>query len=339
MLLVNGGGFVLMPPIIKPKGLRRGDTVGVVAPAGPVDRDRMERALTRLQQRGFRIKTYGDIYRSRGYLAGDDATRASELMAAFADPESAAVWCARGGYGVVRILDRLDFDVIGRSPKVFVGFSDITLLHMAIQQRTGLITFHAPNLQDGFGKADDMPAANEAALWRAILVSDEQHAGTSTADRGYAFDFVGVDNLDLRPICPGIATGRLIGGNLAVICGIIGTPFEIETAGRILFLEDISERSYRIDRYLSQLNLADKLADVAGVLLGTFSYEEGETADEQSDIRALFKEYLEPLGVPVLAGFPAGHELYNLALPMGACVQVDADHKSVTVCERPQLGR
>lgn len=324
-----------MPPIIKPKGVRRGDMIGVVAPAGPVDRQRMERALTRVQQRGFRFKTYGDIFRSRGYLAGDDKTRAAELMAAFADPDTAAVWCARGGYGVVRILDRLDFGVIARNPKVFIGFSDITLLHVAIQQRTGLITFHAPNLQDGFGKPDDIPAPNEAALWRAILASNEQQADAPTSFNGYEFDFVGVDNLDLRSICPGVATGRLIGGNLAVICGVTGTPFEIETAGRILFLEDISERAYRIDRYLSQLKLADKLAPVAGVLLGTFSYEDGEKTDEQDDIRALFKEYLEPLGVPVLAGFPAGHERYNLALPIGALVKIDADRQSITLCERP----
>src|SRR3954447_2904149 len=127
---------------IKPRALKRGDAIGVVAPAGPVNRERMERALARVKERGFRIKTYGDIYRSSGYLAGDDATRAAELMAAFADPETAAVWCARGGYGVVWILDRLDFGVIGRNPKVFIGFSDITLLHVAIQQQTGLITFH-----------------------------------------------------------------------------------------------------------------------------------------------------------------------------------------------------
>jgi len=293
----------------------------------------MERALARLQDRGFRIKTYGDIYRTRGYLAGDDATRAAELIAAFADPETAAVWCARGGYGVVRILEKLDFEVIGRNPKVFVGFSDITLLHIAIQQRTGLITFHAPNLQDGFGKPDDMSAANEVAIWRAVRAIDEQSASASLKHVGYTYDFAGVEHVDLRPICAGVATGRLIGGNLAVMCGVIGTPFEIETAGRILFMEDISERAYRIDRYLSQLKLAGKLSTVAGILLGTFSYEEGERADEQSDIHALFKESLEPLGVPVLAGFPAGHDQYNLALPMGALVEVDADNKRVSVCE------
>jgi muramoyltetrapeptide carboxypeptidase len=324
-----------MTPIVKPKALRRGDAIGVVAPAGPVDRERMERALTRVRERGFRIKTYGDIYRSRGYLAGGDEARAAELMAAFADPETAAVWCARGGYGVVRILDRIDFDVIARYPKVFVGFSDITLLHIAIQQQTGLLTFHAPNLQDGFGKPDEMPAANEAALWRAVLASDEQQQDGSAADHGYTYDFGEVENVDLQPLCLGVATGTLIGGNLAVMCGLVGTPFEVETAGRILFLEDISERAYRVDRYLSQLKLAGKLAMVAGVLLGTFSYEEGEKADKQSDIHAVFKEYLGDLGVPVLAGFPAGHDRYNLALPMGALVKVDADQRCVTVCESP----
>ena len=324
-----------MTPIVKPKALRRGDAIGVVAPAGPVDRERMERALARVQERGFRIKTYGDIYRSRGYLAGEDEMRAAELMAAFADPETACVWCARGGYGVVRILDRIDFGVIARNPKVVVGFSDITLLHVTIQQQTSLLTFHAPNLQDGFGKPDEMPAANEAALWQAVLARNEQKQGGSTTDRGYTYDFGNVDNANLQPICPGVATGRLIGGNLAVMCGVVGTPFEVETTDRVLFLEDISERAYRIDRYLSQLKLAGKLATVAGVLLGTFSYEEGEKADKQSDIHAVFKEYLGDLGVPVLAGFPAGHDRYNLALPMGAQVKIDADQKSVTVCECP----
>jgi muramoyltetrapeptide carboxypeptidase len=317
-----------MPPIVKPKALRPGDAIGVVAPAGPVDRERIDRALARVQERGFRIKTYGDIYRSRGYLAGDDETRAAELVAAFADPDTAAVWCARGGYGVVRILDRIDFDVIARNPKVFVGFSDITLLHVAIQRQTGLLTFHGPNLQDGFGKPEDMPAVNAAALWRALQAND-------VGDDGYTYDFTDVADLDLQTICSGVATGKLIGGNLAVICGVVGTPFDIDTEGGILFLEDISERAYRIDRYLSQLKLAGKLVSVAGVLLGAFSYEEGEKADKQGDIHALFKEYLGHLGVPVLAGFPAGHDRYNLALPMCALVKIDADQKSVTVCERP----
>ncbi len=192
-----------MTPIIKPAALRRGDAIGVVAPAGPVDRERIDRALSRLRDRGFHTKTYGDIYRSRGYLAGDDTTRAAELVAAFADPETSAVWCARGGYGAVRLLTRIDFDVIRRHPKVFIGFSDITVLHIAIQRQTGLVTFHGPNLQDGFGKPDDMPPANEAALWRAVLDSDQPGG-----KRGYSFDFGAMEGVASVPFAE---ARRLVG--------------------------------------------------------------------------------------------------------------------------------
>jgi muramoyltetrapeptide carboxypeptidase len=316
-----------MTSIIRPKPLRRGNAISVVVPAGPVNRERIDRALARVAERGFHIKTYGDIYRSRGYLAGDDATRADELMAAFADPETAAVWCARGGYGVARLLNRIDFDVIQRNPKVFVGFSDITILHTAIQQRTGLITFHGPNLQDGFGKPDDMPAANEAALWQAV--------GDSANANGYRLDLSGVTGASASTISGGVARGRLTGGNLAVLCGLMGTPFELDTAGRILFIEDVSERVYRIDRYLSQLTIGGKLKSAAGVLVGTFSYDADDEPDSESAVRALVEEYLRPLGIPVLAGFPAGHTSDNLTLPMGAMVELDADRQIVTVCERP----
>jgi muramoyltetrapeptide carboxypeptidase len=245
--------------------------------------------------------------------------------------------------------------VIRRHPKVFVGFSDITILHIAIQQRAGLITFHGPNLQDGFGKPEDMPAANEAALWQAVgdtriykapspcpLPVREGDIAAPSPDRlsmpeGYAFDLQGVEGAELRPINGGVATGRLVGGNLAVLCGLMGTPFEIETAGRILFIEDVSERLYRIDRYLAQLTMADKLSSVAGVLVGTFSYDEGDTAESESDVLALLTDYLGRSNVPVLTGFPAGHAQYNLALPMGALVELDADRRIVTVCERPTV--
>jgi muramoyltetrapeptide carboxypeptidase len=320
----------------KPKALNPGDTISVVVPAGPIDRKRIERAFERIRQLGFKLKTYGDIFRRTGYLAGDDATRADELMQAFADPESSAVWCARGGYGVVRLLDRLDFDVIRRNPKVFVGFSDITILHLAIQQRAGLITFHGPNLQDGFGKPDEMPAATAAALWRALSGKDlnVDHQPPSE-DGAYQLDLSNVEPLDIRTIIPGTAQGRITGGNLAVICGLLGTPYEIDTTGRILFLEDVSERVYRIDRYLAQLTLAGKLGSAAGVVFGTFSYDDDEPAESQAEVAALIDKYCRPLQIPVLAGFPAGHAQYNLTLPMGALAEIDADRRIVRLLENP----
>jgi muramoyltetrapeptide carboxypeptidase len=185
-------------------------------------------------------------------------------------------------------------------------------------------------LQDGFGKPDDMLAANEAALWRAVM-ADQQ----SAADAGYEFDFSGVEQLELRTVSSGTASGRLSGGNLAVICGLMGTPFEIKTEGRVFFLEDVSERVYRIDRYLAQLSLAGKLQSATAVLLGTFSYEDDEPAESQHAIAALVDEYFGGLDIPVLAGFPAGHAQYNLTLPMGALAEVDADSHQVKLLESP----
>jgi muramoyltetrapeptide carboxypeptidase len=314
---------------IKPKPLRRGDTIGVVVPAGPVNRERIDRAFARLRERGFRTKTYGDIDRARGYLAGDDATRARELMDAFADLETTAVWCARGGYGAARLLDRVDFHVVHRHPKVFIGFSDITALHLAIHQRAGIVTFHGPNLQDGFGKRDDMPAAAEAALWRAVAAEGQHDAMV-----GYHYDFGSIEDLTLRTVRGGTVTAPLTGGNLSVLVGLMGTPFEIETAGRILFLEEVDERLYRIDRYLAQLRLAGKLQAAAGVLIGGFSFEkDGERAESEADLAALLDEYLGALKVPVLAGFPAGHGKHNLTLPMGAVVELDSDARRLTVSD------
>jgi muramoyltetrapeptide carboxypeptidase len=318
---------------LKPKAVRRGGAISVVVPAGPVDRERIDRALNRIAQRGFRTKTYGDIYRSCGYLAGDDATRARELMAAFTDPETTAVWCARGGYGVTRLLDRIDLDVIRHHPKVFIGFSDITALHIAIGQRTGLITFHGPNLQDGFGKSDDIPAANEATLWRAILANDGPNAS-----QGFTYQFADINGIALRAIRNGVATGRLTGGNLSIISGLMGTPYEIDTAGRILFLEDVGERLYRIDRCLSQLWLAGKLQAAAGVVLGSFSYDHDDRAESESAVNELLDHYFHRLTAPVIAGFPAGHATNNLTLPMGALIEVDADGGIVSVLENAVAG-
>ena len=314
---------------IKPHALQRGDTIGVVVPAGPVDRPRIDKALERLHVRGFRTKIYGDLYRASGYLSGDDATRASELIAAFEDPDTTAVWCARGGYGVVRILDHVEFEVIRRHPKVFIGFSDITALHLAIQQRAGLVTFHGPNLQDGFGAAEEMSPTTEAALWQAVLADEP-----SSRDAGQPWSPSGDQIDDVKAIAPGSATGRLTGGNLSVLCGLIGTPYEIDSSGRILFLEDVDEPPYRVDRYMAQLRLAGKLDAAAGILLGSFT-DDCDRANHDSAIRDVLAEYCVNLSVPVLAGWPSGHRRENWTLPMGALMEIDTTRKQARVREDP----
>jgi len=319
--------------IVRPMALRRGDTISVIAPAGPVMRERIEKAFAYLQSLGYRIKTHGDVFRKSGYLAGDDSTRAGELLAAFSDPESTAVWCARGGYGVARMLSRLDFDLVARHPKVFVGFSDITGLHLAFQNRTGLVTFHGPNLQDGFGAAEPMSATTEAALWRAIAPEREHSMGMQL----YTYAESGASGVALRTMVPGVANGRLTGGNLSVLAGLLGSQYEVDTEGRILFLEDVNEPVYRVDRYLAQLSLAGKLQSAAGILLGGFTFDEAAESGAQAAMTALLDEYFGSLEIPVLAGLPAGHQRENWTLPIGGLVEVNADAQRVNVVEHPVI--
>lgn len=309
---------------IQPNAIRPGDTIGIVVPAGPIDRERVDRAIARLHQLGYQTKTYGDIYRASGYLAGDDETRAAELMAAFADSETTAVWCARGGYGVARLLDRLDYDTIRRHPKAFVGFSDITALHLAIQNRVGLVTFHGPNLQDGFGRTDDMSPAMQVALWDMLGGADSAATVRSLAPG---------ESSKLQTLSPGIAAGRLTGGNLSVLCGLMGTPYEVDTRDRVLFLEDVDEPPYRVDRFMAQLSLAGKLQSAAGILLGSFTSGKVGEAGTEAAIASVLCDYCDRLDVPVVAQFPAGHGNDNFVLPMSALVQLDADQGRVTLLE------
>lgn len=327
------------PPILYPQALQPGDTIAIVAPAGPVEKERIERAASRLREMGFTVRVPQGLFRKDGYLAGSDDQRARELMAAFADPDVDAVFPGRGGYGTPRILDHLDFDLIGQNPKVFVGFSDITALHIAIHQRTGLVTFHSPNLQDGLGSEDDLAPLTRRLFFRAILATEYTSDPLGTADQpGYAIAVEAGDG-DVprsRALASGVAEGRLIGGNLSLVHALMGTPYEVETAGRILFLEDVGEAPYRVDRMLQTLKLAGKLDDVAGVVLGSFTRREDEdTSDEQTTIDEVFDRFFGAADYPVLADFPFGHQRNNATLPIGVKVRVDTEQGRLTVLENP----
>ncbi len=320
--------------VLHPPALRAGDTIAFVAPAGKLDRERMERAREKLEAMGFVVKVPDNLYRSRGYLAGEDRERADELMAAFRDPRVKAIFPGTGNYGSTRILDWLDYDAIRRHPKIFIGFSDITALHLAIQKKTGLITFHSPNPMFGLGSPDGLHPFTAAYFWRALLREAYLDDKGKPLPGGYAIE-IPDDVPQLRTIRPGVARGRLTGGNLSLVIALMGTPYEIETRGRILFLEDVGERPYRIDRYLSQLRLAGKLDGVAGVILGQFRDCEPKEGEESLSLDDVFADYFGGLNVPVIANFPVGHSRYNVTLPLGAMVEIDADTKRVTILERP----
>ncbi|MCB9867864.1 MAG: LD-carboxypeptidase [Phycisphaerales bacterium] len=321
-----------MPDPIFPEALQRGDTIAFVAPAGPLDRTRMELARQRLEDMGFHVRVPSDLYRTRGYLAGPDETRAAELMAAFADPEVKAIFPGTGGYGVTRMLDRLDYDVIRRNPKVFIGFSDITGLHLAIQKKTGLVTFHSPNPMWGLGSDGNLKPFSADCFWRALLAERYCAADGEPLPPGYAYELP-ADVAPTKVLAPGVARGRLTGGNLSLVAALMGTPYEIETRGRVLFLEDVGERPYRIDRYLSQLRLGGKLDGVAAVILGQFRDCAPKPDEDSLSLDEVIADYFGGLGVPVITNFPAGHVANNATLPLGALVEVDADHNRVAVLE------
>ena len=316
--------------LIYPKALQPGDTIAVVAPASELSQERVERAQSRLEAMGFKVFIPKNLYRKRGYLAGSDEQRAEELMAAFRNPEIKAIYPGTGGYGTTRMLDLLDYKTIRQNPKILHGFSDITGLHLAIHKKAGLVTFHGPNLMYGLGSEDNLTWFSANYQWSAEVQSRFE----MPRQIGYTFKMP-ADATPIRIIHPGVARGRLIGGNLSLISPLIGTEYEIETKGRILFIEDVREEPYRIDRYLSHLRLAGKLDQVAGVILGIFRKCESEDPEESLSLDQVFDDYFADLGVPVIQNFPVGHFKYNATLPIGVMAELDANTGTVKLLENP----
>lgn len=285
-------------PRLRPEGC-----IAIIAPAGPkaFDTAVVERWMA---ARGYRLKIFPGVFEQTGYLAGSDRARLDDLHGAFADDEVDAIMCLRGGYGTPRLLDKIDYALLARHAKPFVGYSDITALHLAIAKEAGFVTFHGPMLASEVLTERKPPT--ETSLRR--LVRGQFKAGAELAHPS-AWPLVSVGH--------GISQGRLMGGNLAMICALQGTRWALEAEGTILFIEDVNEPLYRIDRMLTQLRLSGKLAQLAGVLVGDFVGIEVEA------MMPLLRQTFEPLGIPVVAGWRSGHCDPNLTLPLGAMVRLD----------------
>ncbi|RIK78332.1 MAG: LD-carboxypeptidase [Planctomycetota bacterium] len=321
-------GCFLVVILLGPKLLKPGDTVMFVAPAGPPERPQVMLAKRRIEERGYRVKMRDDIFAVEGYLAGTDERRADEMMEAFADPEVDAVLCVRGGYGVMRILDRLDYALIRQNPKAVLGFSDVTALHAALNRKAGLVSFHGPGPASGLG-AEDQPS-DFTVRW---LIQAIEQSGSGGSD-GYTIDVpAAVANVD--SFGKGKARGRLVGGNLSLISALEGTPYAIDAEDAILLIEDVNEAPYRIDRMLQQLKLAGKLGQIKGAVLGLFTTEyvreDKLTDDVRFDTQGVLRQYFESAGVPVLVNYPIGHHRQNCTVPLGAQVEVDADAKTLRI--------
>ena len=307
--------------MLKGKRLRFGDTIGIIGPSGAVRKEgAVDRAVEYAKGLGFNVKLGESANARYGYLSGTDELRARDLNAMFADPEVDAIVCTRGGYGTMRMLDLLDYETIRANPKVFVGFSDVTALHIAFQEKCGLVTFHGPmatswndDFPDGFTKPAFLSAVMNAEPLGALHNAPGYH--------------------ERKAVNPGCAEGMLVGGNLSLIAGTIGTPYEINTKGRILFIEEIGERTYCVDRMLTQLRLAGKFEDCAGVVFGDFNDCPVEYAEFGLTLEEVIRDVAAPCGKPMFTGLQAGHVSPKLTLPLGAQVKLDADACSLTVLE------
>ncbi|MGJ7551253.1 S66 peptidase family protein [Pseudomonas alloputida] len=294
-----------------PRPLSQGACFAIVAPAGPARLD-SQKAGQWFTERGYRCRIYPGVHEAEGYLAGSDEQRLQDLHAAFADPEVDAILCMRGGYGSMRLLDRLDFELIRRNPKPLIGYSDITALHTAIYQRTGLITFHGAMLNADLLGAKSQPTESSLLAQLGGLL-------------GEGDEIVHPADFALNCVLPGVASGRLLGGNLSMLSATLGTVAEIDTRGCILFIEDVNEPLYRVDRLLTHLRLAGKLEGIKGVLVGDFA---GITV---AALAPLLEQTFGPLGVPVLAGWRSGHCDPNVCLPLGAWVRLDSERQTLVL--------
>ncbi|QPF71787.1 LD-carboxypeptidase [Roseateles sp. DAIF2] len=293
--------------------LPEGATLGLIAPAGPPKRESLDRIPALLAAHGFRAKFMPGIAAGPArldYLAADDATRLADLHAAFADPEVDAVLCLRGGYGCARLLDRIDTALLRRHPKLLIGFSDISSL-IGLLDHLGLPSLHAPMPSSNLLEPE---SANDARALFALLHRGLRR-GDVIAPAGFAPHALNRGEGPVR--------GRLIGGNLAVFTALLGTPWAPRAEGVILFLEDVSEPPYRVDRLLAQLRLAGVLEAAAGFVLGGFT-----GAEEPAD--AVLADYFGTCGKPVLAGWPSGHQTPNVALPMGLQVELDVARRRLS---------
>ncbi len=310
---------------VKPPRLRPGDTVGLIEPAGftddSFDLDVVKETIVAM---GLKPKAAPHLGGRYGYLAGTDKDRAADVNAMFADPQVRAIFAVRGGWGCARILPLLDFAMIRRNPKLLVGFSDITALHLAIAAKAGFVTIHGPVAASGWNRFS----------WDAFrAVAFDGATPTLSPPLGQE-DRLAQRAGRIRTFRPGLARGRLIGGNLSVLAALIGTPYVPAFTGAILFLEDISEQPYSIDRMLTQLALAGVLGKVAGVAFGQCT-DCGPSGASYGGftLSVVLQQHLEPLGVPAFQGGQFGHVANQYSLPMGVMAEMDAGAGTIRLLE------
>ncbi len=298
----------------KPARLGPGARIGIVAPAGSVDEQALQAGIEELRAEGFEVELGANVFARDGYLAGAAAKRAADILEFFRRADIAAIFCARGGFGSIQLLPYLSTE-LKNYPKIFVGYSDITILLNWLCQSCGLVTFHAPMVAEDIARG--LSEDGRAHLWPVLS--------------GRRCDW----SVNLQEtISPGQAEGEMIGGCLSLLVTTLGTPYEIDTRGKLLFIEDVGEAPYRIERMLTHLKMAGKLDQLAGLVFGEFA-----KCDDTGPrgIKEVIAELFHHAAYPVVTGMRAGHGSENLALPFGVKMRLDGAGPSLALLESPVL--
>lgn len=314
------------PGRILPPRLKEGDTIGLVTPGSSVSEKQLKAAVTKFEDLGFRTTFNDTVLSEYGYFAGPDKERADELMDMFTRKDVDAIWCVRGGYGSIRILDLLDYEAIRNNPKIFVGYSDITAIHTALWQQSGLVSFHGPVGTSSFNRFATR------SIRKVLMDPREEYRYPYRREK----DSRDNPEYDRYTITGGQAEGSLIGGNISVLDSMIGSSFEPDFEGKLVYLEDVGERTYRMDKMVFHLLSGTNLEKAAGIVLG--ACDDCDAGDEpRLSLRTALDDLLRPLGIPVAYGLSFGHIGRQVTIPNGIRAHFDADRMQFGLLEEAVL--
>jgi len=307
---------------ILPRRLKKGDLIGLVTPGSPVTKEQLEGAVSKLESLGFRTTYNESVLSEYGYFAGKDQERADELMEMFTRKDIDGIWCVRGGYGSIRILDLLDYDLIRANPKVFIGYSDITAIINAIYEQSGLVTFHGPVGISSFNRF------SIRSIEKVLMEPKDNYKYPYRREK----DTKDNPEFDRYTITGGVTEGILVGGNISVLDSMIGSKFEVDFKDKIVFLEDIEEKTYRIDKMVYHLLSGSNLREAKGIVMGAMG--DCNINDEpRLSLKTALEDLLKPLGIPVAYGISFGHISRMIAIPAGIRARFDADKCKLELLE------
>ena len=322
--LASSNDEIIVPnPRIFPERLKKGNVIGLITPGGPITKEQLDKAVERVESLGFKTYYTDSVLSEYGYFAGRDQERADELMSMFANNDVDAILCVRGGYGAIRIVDLLDYEIIKNNPKVFIGYSDITALITAIYEETGLITFHGPL---GVSKFNEFTVES-----LTDVVIDPKYR--------YKYPYKREENTEANPefntytITGGKVKGELIGGNISVLDSMIGSKYEADFKDKIVYLEEVGEKTYRVDKMLVHLLQATNLKEAAGIVLGVF-YECNINDEPRLTLKECITDLLKPLDIPVSYGFSFGHIDTIVTIPTGIKARFNASKNTLKLLEK-----